>query len=259
MKYDPLKAHLCQIEKNRIHLTFSQIEDILSFSLPYSAKNHRAWWANGSHDHAAAWLDAGYRVGEVNFNRQYVVFVRDVSTKSIRAKTSDSKNLKQGAQKAHISCRSTDDTMTVCGYTFTFIQELIPECDADGYIKEYQPQAGYIKEKSLNTHGSGSFCRFTIHAGNWPGVYLWVVDSEIIYIGETAALARRFNTGYGVIEPVNCFVGGQSTNCKMNKVVLEQAKKGRYVKLYFYGTDNYKKVELELLGIIKTKYNVKDN
>ena len=78
-------------------------------------------------------------------------------------------------------------------------------------------------------------------------------------LSTSAGLARRFNTGYGVIEPVNCYVGGQSSNCKMNKAVLEQARKGRYVKLYFLETEDYKKVELELLGKIKTKYNVKDN
>jgi hypothetical protein len=45
----------------------------------------------------------------------------------------------------------------------------------------------------------------------------------------------------------------------MNKVVLEQARMGKYVKLYFYETEEYKRVELELLKEINTKYNVKDN
>jgi hypothetical protein len=45
----------------------------------------------------------------------------------------------------------------------------------------------------------------------------------------------------------------------MNKVVLELAKAGNYVKLYFYETSEYKKVEKELLGQITTKYNIKDN
>ena len=65
--------------------------------------------------------------------------------------------------------------------------------------------------------------------------------------------------GYGRIAPRNCYVGGQSTNCKMNKVVLSLYEQGKTVDLYFYKTTDYKHVELELLGKIKTPYNVKDN
>ena len=258
MKYDPLNTFLRQNGENRIHLSFSQLESILSFTLGKSPRNHRAWWANGGHDHAAAWLDAGYKVDEVNFTRRYVVFAKDGATSQVEKKTKTPTITKPVLRDIPLY-RVTDDIITLCGYTFSFIQELIPECDGDGNIKEYKPQGNYTKDKPLNAHGSGSFCRFTIHAGNWSGVYLWVAGGEIIYIGETAGLARRFNTGYGVIEPVNCYIGGQSTNCKMNKVVLEQAKTGKYVKLYFYETSEYKAVELELLGKIKTKYNVKDN
>ena len=92
-----------------------------------------------------------------------------------------------------------------------------------------------------------------------PGVYLWIVDDEIIYIGETKNLRKRFNTGYGNISPRNCYLGGQSTNCKMNKVVLEYFEAGKQIKLYFLKTNDYKKVELELLSKICTRYNVKDN
>ena len=45
----------------------------------------------------------------------------------------------------------------------------------------------------------------------------------------------------------------------MNKVVLELSKTGKTVKLYFFNTDKYKQVELELLNAIHTQYNVKDN
>ena len=50
-----------------------------------------------------------------------------------------------------------------------------------------------------------------------------VRDGQIIYIGETAGLRQRFNMGYGNISPRNCYVGGQSTNCKMNKIVPKLA------------------------------------
>ena len=111
----------------------------------------------------------------------------------------------------------------------------------------------------LLENGKGAFCRFVIDAEDVPGVYLWIVDGEIIYIGETKNLRKRFNTGYGNISPRNCYLGGQSTNCKMNKVVLEYFEAGKQIKLYFLKTDDYKRVELELLSKISTRYNVKDN
>ena len=66
MKYDPLTAYLLRSGEDRIQLSFSQLESILSFTLGKSPRNHRAWWANGGHDHAAAWLNAGYKVESVN-------------------------------------------------------------------------------------------------------------------------------------------------------------------------------------------------
>ena len=45
----------------------------------------------------------------------------------------------------------------------------------------------------------------------------------------------------------------------MNKVVLEYFEAGKQIKLYFLKTDDYKRVELELLSKISTRYNVKEN
>ena len=86
-----------------------------------------------------------------------------------------------------------------------------------------------------------------------------MVGGEIIYMGETVNLAKRFNMGYGNISPRNCFVGGQSTNCKMNKVVMEYYEKCMPIDLYFYETADNKKVELTLLRRYNAKYNVRDN
>ena len=84
------------------------------------------------------------------------------------------------------------------------------------------------------------------------------MDDEIIYIGEAQNLQKRFYD-YGHIYAANCYSSGRNTNCKMNKVVLDLAQQGRYVKLYYLETEEYKKVELDLLRQVNTKYNVKDN
>ncbi|MBQ8984608.1 GIY-YIG nuclease family protein [Candidatus Saccharibacteria bacterium] len=148
----------------------------------------------------------------------------------------------------------------ICGYPFRFIQQLIPDCQ-NGVVIKYHPQENYINRKNLplSKYGDGSFCHFTINAPSSSGVYLWIANEEIIYIGETQDFAKRFNAGYGNISPRNCYIGGQNTNCKMNKVVMEYYEKHTPIELYFFETEQYKQVELELLSCYNTKYNTKDN
>ena len=167
------------------------------------------------------------------------------------------KPVKQRRTAIDLTVSAASDSLTVCGYSFRYVQEIQPECDANGMVKEYYPELE--PGKRLNKNGKPPFCRFSIDADSLPGVYLWVLGEDIIYIGETENLRRRFNNGYGRIYAYNCYSDGRSTNCKMNKVVLALAKAGRYVKLYFYETKDYKLVERELLEKIKTRYNVKDN
>lgn len=164
------------------------------------------------------------------------------------------------ADNKHLYEMDNPHILKVLGYEFQFIQQLIPECE-NGQIKEYAPQNKYAKRGNLllARNGSGTFCRFSIQAPTAPGVYLWVVAGEIIYIGEAVNLSKRFNSGYGNISPRNCYIGGQSTNCKMNKVVLEYYRKGQVIDLYFLPTEDHKQTELFLLQRIHTKYNVKDN
>lgn len=160
------------------------------------------------------------------------------------------------------SCHASENSriLKICGYKFHFVQQLIPELE-NGRIKEYAPQKAYVNRSNLplGANGTGTFCRFSIHAPAVSGVYLWVVDDKVIYIGETVNLVQRFNSGYGYISPRNCYAHGQSTNCKMNKVVMEYYKSGKMIDLYFLQTEDYKQIELDLLHRIHTKYNVKDN
>lgn len=260
--YDPLKKFLASSNQYTVRLTFSDIEKLLCRPLPQSAYTYNAWWANGGHSQANAWLDVGFIVSDLNLKTQIVSFsksdrVVQKSTLTVR----ETVKARGKNNKPIANTSSTADTMNVCGYPFTYIQDLIPECDAAGNAIKYYPQAEYDNKAGLALlyHGKGAFCRFSIAADNWPGVYLWVVDGQIIYIGETAGLKQRFNAGYGNISPRNCYVGGQSTNCKMNKVVLGNFERGRVIRLYFYQTTDYKRVELELLNAIYTPYNVKDN
>lgn len=79
-KYDPLKLHLCSWHADRAPMTFSQIEALLGFPLPRSAREHQAWWANteGTHSHARSWLGAGWRTSDLDIVGERVIFVRGV-------------------------------------------------------------------------------------------------------------------------------------------------------------------------------------
>lgn len=263
-KYDPLRDYLKNCVKCELTLSFDDIERILGFSLPPSSGKYDAWWANVDssvarmHPQAQAWHSAGYRA-EADRPGRRVTFRKPGSPEQA-AEGRSRRQMSVPEEERQPVVRREEKTIEVCGYPFAFIQKLIPDCEK-GKVIRYYPQAEYnnIRRLSLNYYGAGAFCRFRIHAPEAPGVYLWIVGSEILYIGETYNLARRFNEGYGMIAPRNCFEGGQSTNCKMNKAVMEYFERGTPVELYFYETRDYKRVELELLGRYKTRYNVKDN
>lgn len=260
-KYVSLKQYLLSSGRDYINMTFSEIERILGFNLPKSAFSYNTWWANGGHSQASTWLNAGYKVERINLINQTVCFFKNVG-KSKRLPQHPIRSPRTAnAITKPMPVFSSTQTINVCGFEFCYLQQLLPESDTTGCVIKYYPQSEYDNRKRLplSHNGKGAFCRFSINAGEWPGVYLWVVNNSIIYIGETSGLKSRFNMGYGRIAPRNCYVGGQSTNCKMNKVVLALYERGEKVSLYFYYTLDFKQIERELLGKIKTPYNVKDN
>lgn len=102
------------------------------------------------------------------------------------------------------------------------------------------------------------FCRINIAKEYQTcGVYIWLEEDEIIYIGKTVNFSKRVNEGYGRISPRNCYTGGQSTNCKMNHEIYKIFQRKGNVKLYIIplNKSEYSKVEKELIEKIPTKYN----
>jgi len=81
-KYDPLRRFLENAAPgvSEITLSFSQIEQVLGDTLPYSAEHYRPWWGNelrsGTHVQASSWLDAGWEVDEVEREQKWVRFRR---------------------------------------------------------------------------------------------------------------------------------------------------------------------------------------
>ncbi len=77
-RYDPLTRHLATRSEARIAMRFDEIEKLLGFPLPRSARLHRPWWANSDFGHVQAkgWLDAGYKSHGVDLAAERLEFVR---------------------------------------------------------------------------------------------------------------------------------------------------------------------------------------
>ena len=144
-------------------------------------------------------------------------------------------------------------------YQFQLVGKIKPNTNPDGTITEFQPQSRYENKKNLklNKYGSGSFCKFTIDRkySKKTGVYLILVDDFIRYVGECDDFFKRFGMGYGIISPRNCFDGGQSTNCRINSVILSELQLGKLVELYFLESNNRFKVEHEFIRSLKPSWN----
>ena len=80
-KYAPLYAHLSVRGGQEWGTTFFELEKILGFELPPSARVHRPWWSNpgrsGGHSHALAWVAAGWRTKSVDLEAETLTFVRN--------------------------------------------------------------------------------------------------------------------------------------------------------------------------------------
>lgn len=80
-KYAPLYRHLLAMAGPDWRTSFAEVEAVLGFRLPDSARLHRPWWANSAkgngHSHALAWQAAGWKTGRVDLDAETLVFARE--------------------------------------------------------------------------------------------------------------------------------------------------------------------------------------
>lgn len=145
------------------------------------------------------------------------------------------------------------------GYSFEHIGLIEPERDSSGAVREFTPQSRYrnVQALSLNDHGAGPFCRFSVARGiHGPGVYVITLGGRTAYVGKCRDLAQRFGPqGYGAIQPKNCFVGGQSTNCKVNNLILQHSRRGQGMELWFHASSEPASVERDVIVKIRPPWN----
>jgi hypothetical protein len=77
-KYTPLADYLKKQTRDRVPMTFADIEKITGVRLPPSALKHRPWWSNNPANSAMTrvWLDAGFESEQVDMAAHKLVFKR---------------------------------------------------------------------------------------------------------------------------------------------------------------------------------------
>ena len=77
-KYEPLARYLERLPDDSWDARFADIEQVLGFTLPNSAKQHQAWWANqdSGHSQTEDWRSAGFLTRELDLRGRRVKFVR---------------------------------------------------------------------------------------------------------------------------------------------------------------------------------------
>jgi CBS domain-containing protein len=76
-RYDPLREWLSRQEQDPlgIRVNFRDIETLLGGALPTAARKHQSWWSSNPNEaQSKAWLEAGWRVSEVNLAKHEVTF-----------------------------------------------------------------------------------------------------------------------------------------------------------------------------------------
>jgi len=78
-KYRALSLYLKNSNLDHIKMTFTEIEEVLGFSLPPCARAHRENWSNTTTiSLPCSWLKVGYKSVEVDMAGEYVVFEKDL-------------------------------------------------------------------------------------------------------------------------------------------------------------------------------------
>ena len=148
--------------------------------------------------------------------------------------------------------------MRLAAHEFSHVCDIVPLRGPDESVRSFMPQSRYrnMQRLPLNSYGAGPFCSFRIpRAFRISGVYVVMVSEELRYAGECVNLSDRFNVGYGNISPRNCFKGGQETNCRLNNLIYRAAHSGERISLWFFQTDDYKRVEADLRSTLTPAWN----
>lgn len=80
LKYRKLAEYLLSSNQMRVTLSYPEIEEILGFTLPDTARNYKqSFWANTmTHSYASSWMGVGYKA-QIDTSSDNVTFIKNLS------------------------------------------------------------------------------------------------------------------------------------------------------------------------------------
>lgn len=145
---------------------------------------------------------------------------------------------------------------------FEYVGSATVEHDKDGQINVKQPQKEYARsdEKDLHPYGEGPFCEFNINTSEYEGsegVFVFAVDGEIKYIGQSSSDIDRYIGHIGKVSPNACYEDvGQQTVCHINTKIFYAARNGRQVSLWVAESSNPNSLKNQLKNMHSPPWNL---
>lgn len=114
--------------------------------------------------------------------------------------------------------------------------------------------------RTIHSYGSGPFAKLVMPPlPELPGVYLWVINDVVMYVGQTVGTLRNRlgPRGYATISGYNTLArepgrvnGGQQTNCRINALANAVLTARREIVLWYRVTDatEAKALEAQWMG-----------
>ena len=121
------------------------------------------------------------------------------------------------------------------GHVFERVGVIHPQRDTRGVLIEQTPTPS--NNSPPHKYGRGPFCRFRIaQEGRWrhSGVYVITCGDTVRYVGECKNLAMICNYVGGITPSAVKYKGGQQTHCRINNLILDEAKRGVETVLWFH-------------------------
>jgi hypothetical protein len=89
-KYDPLSARLAAETRPEWRVSFDELEKVLGFALPKTARTGKAWWQNGAAaPQALSWAAYGWEVADVDQAAGKVTFRKVAGNAPDEAESAD--------------------------------------------------------------------------------------------------------------------------------------------------------------------------
>ncbi len=201
-KYSALRDHLEALDENHWKATFKDIEEVLGFRLPQSARNYQAWWANQrteGHVQCRSWLDAGWETYWLNLESEKVTFV-NVDSRNVRVPAEQKRSAEIGWTDVLLESETDPENLFRIKFAWSRLGNVL----IDGKERLLFPKTPFRP----------SVYRLTI-----------IIDGQrSVYVGETDEISRRLQhyRTPGIT---------QRTNQRLNSLMMKALNEGGSVEV----------------------------